>query len=553
VIATQLKTISLYTLAALCVCTAGAAFILTEARAETVSAEPAKSQATVTAPVQPGDERKYIPAQNIPSEVKALFQSPPIDTLIKRSFGINRNFEAAQAALLQAREYSAIQQGFFYPAVGTDNKPADDTGRNSPPQQGSASPVYYNFHIKQLTVGYVPDVLSANNQQSDSVQAREALQKIQLDATYITLASNLVATAIQEISLRAQIESQLNLIGLNRQALEIAHNQFKLGYVTEEDVTQQVMAAALVQQALVPMQQQLDQTRNLLRVLAGDALNDDIEIDFVEDFDETLTLAALRLSQELPSRLSSRLIEQRPDVRIAEAQLRSTAARYGVAVINTLPQFNITGDNGGMAASPKWMLRNGGRFFDLKSNAAQTIFGAGKLRAKSRSAQQALTQAAAQYRRVVMVALQNMADALYVVRADALALTAVEKKALAAGKKGEMTRKNYEAGSVNFPTLQAAQQNEQLATINLLHAQTNRMGDTVALLQALGGGWWGNEAMKQGIGRWRNGIEGTSHGTRLSLKHSKLQGNRSFPFKGKARMGMGFCITMNPSPPQPSP
>jgi NodT family efflux transporter outer membrane factor (OMF) lipoprotein len=494
VIATQFKSLSLYLLAALCGCTAGVAFILTEAHAATVFAEPVKAQATVAAPAQPGEEQKYIPAQNIPSELRALFQSPPIDTLIKRSFGTNRNFETAQAALLQAREYTAAQQGFFYPAVGTGNKLAGDKGRNSPGQQGSASPDYYNFHIKQLTVGFVPDVLRANNKQSDSVQAREELQKMQLDATYITLASNLVASAIQEVSLRAQIDSQLNIIGLNRQALEIAHNQFKLGYVSEEDVTQQEMAAALAQQALVPMQQQLDQTRSLLRVLAGDTQNEDIAKDFVEDFDETLTLAALQLSQELPLRLSSRLIEQRPDVRLAETQLRSAAARYGVVVANTLPQFNITADSGGMASSSKWMLKNGGRFFDLKGNAAQTIFGAGKLRAKSHSAQQALTHAAAQYRSVVMVALQNVADALYVIKADALALKATEKVAQTASKKGDLTRKNYEAGSLDFPTLQAAQQNEQLATINLLHAQTNRMGDTVALFQALGGGWWGREA-----------------------------------------------------------
>jgi outer membrane protein TolC len=251
-------------------------------------------------------------------------------------------------------------------------------------------------------------------------------------------------------------------------------------------VTQQEMAAALAQQALVPMQQQLDQTRSLLRVLADDTQKEDIAKDFVEDFDETLTLAALKLSRELPLRLSSRLIEQRPDVRIAEAQLRSAATRYGVAV--------ITADSGGMAFSPKWMLKNGGRFFDLKGNAAQAIFGAGKMRAKSRSAQQALTQAAAQYRSVVMVALQNVADALYVIKADALALKAAEKVAQTASKKGDLTRKNYEAGSLDFPALQVAQQNEQLATINLLYAQTNRMGDTVALFQALGGGWWGREA-----------------------------------------------------------
>jgi outer membrane protein TolC len=58
-----------------------------------------------------------------------------------------------------------------------------------------------------------------------------------------------------------------------------------------------------------------------------------------------------------------------------------------------------------------------------------------------------------------------------------------------------MTRKQYDAGYVDYQTLLLAQQNEQLATINLVQAQTNRLGDTAALFQALGGGWWNHEKM----------------------------------------------------------
>jgi outer membrane protein TolC len=214
-----------------------------------------------------------------------------------------------------------------------------------------------------------------------------------------------------------------------------------------------------------------------------------------DDSEDAFALEELHLLQKLPLSLSSKMVEQRPDVRIAEAQLRSAAAQYGVEVVKTLPQFNITAAIGGMSSSPKWMLKNGGRFFDLKSNVAQTIFGAGTLSAKSRAAQQALDKAAVQYRRVVMVALQNVADALYVIQSDALALKVAEKTALAMVRKAELMSNQYEAGSVDFQALCVALQNEQLATINLVQAQTNRLGDTVSLVQALGGAWWSREAM----------------------------------------------------------
>ena len=496
---------SLCLLSALCGCAAGPDFKRPDAPAAAGYAAPAATQETETAQALHGEVQKFVPAQDIPFDWWALFQSPQIDALIRRAFKTHPDIEAAQAALRQAQEYTAAQQGFFYPTVGVSYSPArhklaGNMGGNSPGQQGNGTviqtysnpagpkyngPAYYNFHVAQLTVGYAPDVFGTNRRQVESAQAQVEMQRMQLEATYITLASNVVAAAIQEASLRAQIGAQLKIVSLNQQALEIVRNQLKLGYVSEMEVTQQEMTCALTQQALAPMQQQLEQTRDLLRVLAGNTPDQDIE--------EQFTLETLHLPQELPLSLPSKLVEQRPDVRIAEAQLHYASAQYGVAIANTLPQFAITGAIGGMASTPTWMFRNGGGFFDLTANVAQTIFDGGTLRAKSRAAQEGLNQAGAQYRSVVMAALQNVADTLFVIQSDARALNAAAKAAQAAGKIGELTRTQYEAGAVDFQTLLVAQQNEQFATINLVQAQTNRLGDTAALFQALGGGWWNHE------------------------------------------------------------
>jgi outer membrane protein TolC len=139
------------------------------------------------------------------------------------------------------------------------------------------------------------------------------------------------------------------------------------------------------------------------------------------------------------------------------------------------------------------MLRDGGSFFDLNANAAQFVFGEKALRSKSHATQQALNMVAAQYRSVVMTAIQDVADILNVIQSDVRALDLAEQTAQSASTAGELTRKRYEAGAVDFPTLRAAQQNEHLATINLAQAQANRLGDTVALFQTLGGRWWKQE------------------------------------------------------------
>lgn len=504
-LSTQKQTLSVFLLASLCACAVGPDFKRPAAPAASGYGAAVAAQDTAATDVRHGQAQKFAPERDIPAEWWKLYQSPQLDALIKRAFKTNPDIEAAQAALRQAQEYTKAQQGFFYPTVTASyspsrNKLAGNMGGNSPGQQGNGSviqtysnpagpkyngPAYFNFHVAQLTVGYVPDVFGANRRMVESAEAQTEAQRMQLEAAYITLAANVVAAAIQEASLRAQIEAQLQIVSLDQQALEVMRNQLQLGYVSEMDVTQQEMTCALAQQALQPLQQQLEQVRNLLRVLAGNTPDQDIE--------ETFTLDSLQLPQELPLSLPSTLVQHRPDVRIAEAQLHYASAQYGVAIANTLPQFAVTGAIGGMASSPTWMFKNGGGFFDLTGNVAQVIFDGGTLRARSRAAQQGLNQAGAQYRSVVMAALQNVADTLYVIQSDARALKEAAAAAQAAAKLSAMTRKQYEAGYADLQTLLIAQQNEQFATINLVQAQTNRLGDTAALFQALGGGWWNRD------------------------------------------------------------
>jgi NodT family efflux transporter outer membrane factor (OMF) lipoprotein len=452
---------------------------------------------TASAPVLAGESQRFNPTADIPFDWWTLFQSPQINSLIKRAFKANPSIESAQAALRQSQEYAVAQAGFFYPTVGASysasrNKLAGNMGGNSPGVQGNGTviqtstnpvgPAYYNFHVAQLTVGYVPDVFGLNRRQMESAEAQVAAQKLQLEATYITLASNVIAAALQEASIRAQLAAMERIVAINKEALVILRNQFKLGYVSGMDVASQEMALASSEQSLAPLQKQLEQTRDLIRVLAGNMPNEDVE--------EKFELASLHLPQELPLSLPSKIVEQRPDVRIAEEQLHSASAQVGVAIANRLPQFAITADLGGMASTPDWMFRTGGGFFNLAASVSQTIFDGGTLRAKSRAAEQALVQAGAQYRSTVITALQNVADTLYTIQSDANALKAAAAGAQAAQTALDLTRKQYQLGYVSYQAQLAAEQSYLQSAISLAQAQTNRLGDTATLYQALGGGWW---------------------------------------------------------------
>jgi NodT family efflux transporter outer membrane factor (OMF) lipoprotein len=457
---------------------------------------------TAAADVPLGASQHFDANMDVPYDWWTLYRSPYLDQLVQRAFAHNPSIEAAQAALQQAQEFASAQQGYFYPTVTASYSPsrsklAGNMGGNSPGVQGNGrviqtysnpagpkynGPAYYNFHVAQLTVGYVPDVFGLNRRLVESSQAQVENQRLQLEATYLTLASNVVAAAIQEASLRAQLEAVQRIVAIDQESLDILRKQNQLGYISGMEVAAQEYALASAEQSQLPLKKQLDQTRNLLLALVGGTPDHELEQSF--------TLACLQLPQQLPVSLPSKIVEQRPDVRAAEEQLHYASAQAGVAVANTLPQFAIAAGLGGMAATPDWMFKTGGGFFNIAASVSQTLFDGGTLRARSRAAEQALLQAGAQYRGTVISALQNVADALYTVSADAEALQAAAKTAQAAQTMYDLSRKQYQVGQSDYLSRLVAEQNYQVASINLIQAQTNRLGDTAALFQAMGGGWW---------------------------------------------------------------
>lgn len=462
---------------------------------------------TAASPGVAGAAQDFSAARDISAQWWMLFQSPQLNALIERAYAANPTVEAAAAALRQAQENVYAQRGFFFPTVQASysrqrTKISGNTSGNDPGVQGNGSdivgggsgsaaaggtapftePVTYNFHTAQLTVGFVPDVFGGNRRQVESLQAQADAARDELEATYITLASNVVAAAIQEALVRAQIAATQISIGTYQRSLEILREQFRLGYAMRIDVAAQEAALAQAQLLLPPLEKQLEQTRDLIRALVGNRPDQDVAATF--------DLACLHLPQELPLTLPSKLIEQRPDVRSAEAQVHAASALVGVAVANRLPQFSISGDLGGNASHFSQMFWSSGTFWDVIGNVSQTIFDGGTLRHRQRAAEQGLVQAAAQYRSVALTAFQNVADTLHALYADADALSAAVRAEQAAGVALNLTRAQQQAGYVNYLILLSAEQTYQQAAIMLVQAQANRLGDTAALFQALGGGWW---------------------------------------------------------------
>jgi len=446
---------------------------------ERYTAEPL-APATASAPGTGGGAQRFLAEQEVPKNWWTLFGSAQLDQLVNEALRANPDVSSAQAALRQAMENAAAQRGSYFPTVQASfdaERQRNAVGVLAPTLSSGAA--LFNLFTPQVTVSYVPDVFGANRRQVESLEAQAEASRFQLDATYLTLTANVVTTAVQEAGLRAQIAATERVIALERSSLEVLRRQLDLGAVAEADVFAQDAALAQLEGTLPPLHKQLHQARDSLAALTGHLPAEFQALRF--ELDE-LTLPA-----DLPVGVPSQLVERRPDVRAAEAQLHAATAQVGVAIANMLPQLVITGNLGSSATAMSDLFKPGTGFWTIGANAAQTLFEGGTLLHRKRAADAALDQAASMYRSAVLTAFQNVADALHALDSDADALSAASRAEQAAQRSLGVANRQLELGSVSYLALLSAELAYQQAVVATVQARTNRYADTAALFQALGG------------------------------------------------------------------
>ena len=439
---------------------------------------------TTATDVKGGEAQRFVHGLDIPGQWWTLFRSEALNSLVEQALENSPTLPAAEAALRQAWENVYAEQGAFFPTVLASFSPSRNKTATGALSAASASGnPFFSLYTAQVAVSYMPDVFGGTRRQVESLMATAEFQRYQVEAAYLTLTSNVVAAAVQEASLRGQIAATQEIIKIESASLDILRKQFQLGQVAGLDVAAVEATLAQAQATLPPLQKQLAVQRDLLTVLIGRFPS--------QQPAEKFELASLHLPPELPVSLPSKLVEQRPDVQSAEAQLHAASASIGVAIAARLPQFTLA-PSVGLASNQidTMFMTPGTAFWTLVGTVTQTVFDAGILLHKERAAVAAFDEAAAMYRSTVITAFQNVADALHAVQSDAETLKAAVAAESAAFKSLEIARRQLQLGAISYLGLLTAQTTYQTALIALVQAQAARYADTAALFQALGGGWW---------------------------------------------------------------
>jgi len=438
---------------------------------------------TAAAPGAQGSSQQLVVGGDVPGDWWTLFQSPQLNALIDRAFKASPTLAASQAALAVARENMLAQAGSLFPSIGLDV-----SGSRNATSTASLAPVaannqrIYSLYTGELTVSYSLDAFGLNRRMIESAAAQADNQRFELEAARLTLSSNIVLAAINEAALRDQVAAQQAMIKADTELRDILRRENALGEAAEADVLQQETALAQAEAALPPLQKQLALQRDALTALVGGFPNEDLAANF--------DLSALRLPDDLPVSLPSKLVEQRPDILAAAAALHAASAQVGVAIAERLPQISLTAALGTSPNTIANAFTPYNQFFNVIGKAAQPIFQGGTLLHRQRAAQAAFDETAAQYRSTVINAFQNVADVLQSVQADANTLQAAVAADAAASRSLAIAHTKLRSGEISYLSMLNAQQAYETARITAIQARAARLADTAALFQAVGGGWW---------------------------------------------------------------
>jgi NodT family efflux transporter outer membrane factor (OMF) lipoprotein len=433
---------------------------------------------TASAAIQGGDAQRFLEGADVPGQWWTSFGSQALNQLVEMALVGNPDLEAAQASLRPARQNYLATAGGLQPQVGArggvDRERAINEGQT------------FDLFSASVDVAYTVDAFGGLRRGLEAAGAEEENTRFELEATYLSLISNVIVTAIRQASLRGQILGQQDIIAAQSQQLDLLNQQFELGAVARGDVLAQQSQLAQTQASLPPLQRELEQTRNQLALLLG-RFPADAQIPIIE-------LTDLALPQELPLSVPSALVEQRPDVRASEATMHQASALIGVADANLLPQITLSGSLGSSSAgvfTEFLTLQN--TALNLAAGVTQPIFNGGTLRAQQRAAVAQFERSAALYRGTVLNAFTNVANVLSALQRDAEALQVQLYAEQTAQQSLDITTERFQAGAIAFLSLLDAQRVYQQARILRVIAQANRYEDTVALFTALGGGWWNRQ------------------------------------------------------------
>jgi NodT family efflux transporter outer membrane factor (OMF) lipoprotein len=414
-----------------------------------------------------------------------VFKDPKLDALLAQVEINNQTVKAAEAKVREARALTQAARAALFPLVSASasatrsgsrsgNTSVDNTGTVNIPGGGTRN----NYNVS-LDVSWEVDLWGRIRRTIEAGEATAQASVADLESAKLVAQAQL---AEDYFLLRVQ-DTQIRLLNdtveAYQRSLQLTKNQYAVGVAARADVAQAETQLKSTQAQAIDAGVQRAQLEHAIAVLTGKAPAD-------------LSVTAETVATEfppIPMGLPSELLERRPDIAAAERRSAAANAQIGVAQAAFFPSLTLSATGGFESSVLSKLFSLPSRYWSLGSDLAQTLFDAGLRRAQTDQAIATYDENVANYRQTVLNGFQEVEDNLAALRILEQEAAVQDEAVKAARESLAITLNQYRAGTANYLAVVIVQATALANERTALTILGRRLTASVALIQALGGGW----------------------------------------------------------------
>jgi NodT family efflux transporter outer membrane factor (OMF) lipoprotein len=415
----------------------------------------------------------------------SIYRDPTLDGLEREVNISNQTLKQDEAAFEEARAEVREQQSSFFPALTVT--PQVQRQKSGGGSIGSGGGLPITTYSLEGTATWEPDVWGKIRRSVESSVANAQATAAQLAAAKLSAQAQLATDYLQlryADSLKLLLDDTVR--GYQR-SLDITKNQYAAGTAARSDVINAEAQLLAAQAAAINVGVQRAQDEHAIALLVGKPPSE-------------VSIPPTSLAERVPivpTNVPSALLERRPDIAEAERQMQQENALVGVQVAAYYPTIDLSATFGYAGGPATGLFSASNQVWSLMASATQTLLSGGQRSAAVAAARAAYDQSIANYREIVLAAFQNVEDELASLRILGQQIGVDQAAVKAAQQAVEITLNEYQAGTVAYTTVITAQVALLSDQETALLVQESRLIASVALVQALGGGWASSQLPSQ--------------------------------------------------------
>jgi len=409
-----------------------------------------------------------------------LFDDPILFQLVNTALENNRTVKIALSSIEQARAELGFYRADEYPAIGISGGLATGNFSGARSQDTNS-----NVYLAPM-LNWELDFWGKFKRSTEAAKQRLAASEYGLRTIQIGLITDVVSTYYLLLDYHQRLAISKETLVSRSKSLKIIQQRFDKGIIPEIDVNQAQIQKAIASGSIPKYERSIGNVENALSILMG---------QLPREIQQGESLAHQTIPPFIPAAIPSQLLERRPEILEAMAQLKAQNEQIGIAVAERFPAISLTGLLG-VASSDLGVITSNGGIWSVSAGLFGPLYDFDKSKRRVDIQTELTKQAVYRYENIVLIAFTEVEDALIEIETYQRELESARQKVTAAKNANSLSFERYDKGVSDYLEVLDSERTLFSAQLELSELKRNYFNSYVKLYKALGGGWLGKSEAK---------------------------------------------------------